>query len=154
MLKPTGPQPHVGVKLRRCWSDVGCPPGGGLATTFLTGLTTRGLRGAGFLKPLTRRRLLLLLLFLGQLTTQLIRILLRHARQRGSNSASCAEPWRGGVFKSSNLVHSTTDSENRPAHEIQTTTRKFHAAQCQGDSHQKLTKTLRLGCLGVTSIIL
>jgi hypothetical protein len=59
---------------------------------------------------------------LGQLPTQ-IRILLRHARQRGFQLGDPAQSRGEELFKGRNLVHSTTDSEkSAQRHEIQTTT--------------------------------
>jgi hypothetical protein len=80
-----------------------------LATTFLTGLTTQAPR-CRLLKPITRRRLAAITAVLGQLTPQ-IRILLRHARKRGFQLGDPVQSCGEEMFKGSNLVHSTTDSE-------------------------------------------
>ena len=105
-----------------------------MATTFLTRLTTQATR-CRLLQPITRRRLAAITAVLGQLTTQ-IRILLRHARQRGDPAQSRGEE----LFKSSNLVHSTTDSEkSSQRHEIQTATENS-CAQWPRRLTSKLTK--------------
>ena len=109
-----------------------------LATTFLTGLTTQATR-CRLLQPITRRRLAAITAVLGQLTTQ-IRILLRHARQRGFQLGDPAQSRGEELFKSSNLIHSTTDSEKlSQRHEIQTTT-EDSCAQWPRRLTSKLTK--------------
>ena len=97
-----------------------------LATTFLTGLTTQATRCRLF-KPITRRRFTAISAVLGQLTPQ-IRILLCHARQRGFQLGDSAQSRGEEMFKGSNLVHSTTDSEKSARrYGIQTRTKASNA---------------------------
>ena len=119
-----------------------------LATTFLTGLTTQATRCRLF-KPITRRRFTAISAVLGQLTPQ-IRILLCHARQRGFQLSNSAQSCGKEVFKGSNLVHSTTDSEKvGPALRNSDQNRKF-LRQMAKETHIKTDKTRYwLGCLAV-----
>jgi hypothetical protein len=78
-------------------------------------------------------------------------ILLRHARKRGFQLGDPAQSRGEQMFKGSNLVHSTTDSEkSSQRHEIQTKTENS-CAKWPRRITSKLTKTRYwMGCLGVT----
>ena len=109
-----------------------------MATTFLTGLTTQATR-CRLLQPITRRRLAAITAVVGQLTTQ-IRILLRHARQRGFQLGDPAQSRGEELFKSSNLVYSATDSEKSSQRHKNQTTTENSCTRWQRRLTSKLTK--------------
>jgi hypothetical protein len=110
------------------FNNVGCrrlaqgvAPVASLAAAFLPRLATQAAWCRLLLQPIARRRFAAIVAILGQLTTQ-INNLLRLGSYQFFKLSDPAQSRVEEVFISSNLVHSTTDSEkSSQRHEIPTT---------------------------------
>jgi len=137
---------------------VGVALGGQLAHHFfLPELTTQGLRGAGFLNPITRRRACCYYWLFSWQTDDADRIffaaMLANAASNSSDPAQ--RPWRREVFSRAATWSNSTKLIQRKIRAqapriFRPQQKKFHwRPMAKENSHQKLTKTLTAGVLGV-----